>query len=80
MSCGCLNLSKGEKAIHDLLLSNSINFKMQITFSDLVSTRNGSLRFDFGIYNEMNNLLYLIEYDGEQHFIKKFNRFGGHDD
>ena len=79
MSCGCLNLSKGEKIIHDLLLANSINFKMQITFPDLISVRKGSLRFDFGVHDEMNHLLYLIEYDGEQHFIKKPNRFGGYD-
>jgi hypothetical protein len=26
------------------------------------------LRFDFGILDDNNNLIYLIEYDGEQHY------------
>ena len=26
------------------------------------------MRFDFGVYNDNNELLYLIEFDGEQHF------------
>ena len=30
--------------------------------------RNGLLRFDFAIFDKNNNLLGLIEYQGEQHY------------
>ena len=64
-SCGCLK-SKGEEKINKLLTSANINYKTQITFEDC--KYKSQLRFDFGIYDNQNNLLYIIEYDGEQHF------------
>jgi hypothetical protein len=67
-SCGC-NLSKNESLIAQIL--NTLNFKyiQQYTFQDLTSTGRecDKLPFDFAILNE-NKLLYLIEYDGIQHF------------
>lgn len=66
-SCGCMS-SRGEAKILEILLSNNINFKKQFVFSDLVSSRGGNLRFDFAILKENNDLDYLIEYDGIQHF------------
>ena len=67
-SCGCQSESIGEKAIRDLLTKNNIIFKEQFTFSDLIGKQNNKYRFDFGILNSNNNLLYLIEFDGVQHF------------
>lgn len=64
-SCGCLK-SKGEEKIAKILESYSINFKKQFTFDDLKYKR--KLRFDFAVLDDNNNLLYLIEYDGIQHF------------
>ena len=78
-SCGCLKISKGEEVVKKVLEENNISFRTQVTFSDLVSKRNGHLKFDFGIY-EKGQLICLIEYDGEQHTIRKPGRFGGHDD
>ena len=72
-SCGCL-CSKGELKIITLLKQNNINFKTQIKFKDCISNKNALLKFDFGIYNDDNKLLYLIEYDGEQHY--KQNSWG----
>lgn len=67
-SCGCLGQSKGEYYISELLKKEKINFKREITFSDLKDK--GFLRFDFGIYDKNNLLLFLIEYDGRQHIDK----------
>lgn len=64
-SCGCVN-SLGEKIIGDILRENNIIFQKEFVFTDLPTRR-----FDFGIINNNNELLYLIEFDGKQHF--RFN-------
>ena len=64
-SCGCLK-SKGEEKINYLLSKNNIIYKTQISFPDCIYKE--PLKFDFAIYNKNNQLLYLIEYDGKQHF------------
>lgn len=66
-SCGCMQ-SYGESVIEKALQSRNINYKKQVTFKGLTGIRGGVLRFDFGIYNDKDELLGLIEYDGEQHF------------
>lgn len=65
-SCGCLT-SKGEQEIEKILIENNISFKKQVSFSDLKGEKGGLLRFDFGIYQN-DTLLYLIEFQGEQHY------------
>ena len=70
VSCGCLH-SIGNQKIMDLLIKNHINFKSEVAFKDLISSKGGYPRFDFGVYDNNNNLLYLIEYQGIQHFIDK---------
>lgn len=67
LSCGCLN-SKGEAYIRQLLLSANLPFIAQYTFNDLIGKQNNKFRFDFAVFNENNELQFLIEYDGEQHF------------
>lgn len=64
-SCGCLN-SKGEEKINKILKENNIFFKTQYTFNDL--KKENLLRFDFAIFKN-GKLVYLIEYQGEQHYI-----------
>lgn len=66
-SCGCSIKSRGEKKIEELLLTMGINFKMQYKFSDLIGDVS-QLRFDFAIMDENNNLICLIEYQGQQHY------------
>lgn len=47
------------------------NFKKQYYFDDLyTNTKKDKLLFDFAIFNN-NKLIYLIEYDGIQHFNKE---------
>lgn len=71
VSCGCLRQSIGEKNIETILKLNNISYQKEYSFSDLLSENNVPLRFDFAIFNEENQLIRLIEYDGEQHFQKK---------
>ena len=47
--------------------NNNINFSKEYTFNDLKDKH--LLRFDFAIFDNNDNLLHLVEYDGDQHFI-----------
>ena len=60
-SCGCLK-SLGEFYINKILTENNINFKKQYSFP------NSLLKYDFAILDKNNNIIKLIEFDGEQHF------------
>lgn len=55
--------SKGEQAINKILTDNNLNFKEQVQFKDLPLQR-----FDFGVYNNDEELQYLIECQGEPHY------------
>ena len=54
--------SNGERKMAKLLREHGLEYKEQVTFDGLPL-----LRFDFGVYKE-NELLYLIEIQGEQHY------------
>lgn len=77
LSCGCLNRSIGELNIESILKENKILFKSEYTFLDLISKRDGYLRYDFAILDTQNNIpTRLIEFDGIQH-IRPCDYFGG---
>lgn len=66
-SCGCIK-SLGETLIKEILNELNYNFKQEYTFDDLISPFSKlKLRFDFGVLDNNNNLLFLIEYNGSQH-------------
>lgn len=70
ISCGCV-LSKNEALIAQKLDEANIKYIRQYSFDDLTTTGNsaGKLLFDFGVIDSQSKkLLYLIEYDGIQHF------------
>lgn len=67
--CPQCNESKGEQRIRKYLESNKIKFIKEFQFDDLIGTGNGFLRFDFAIFDN-NELISLIEYDGQFHFKK----------
>ena len=68
LSCGCLK-SKGEMRITQYLRERKINFIPQISFSDLFyKSEDAPLKFDFGIYDNNNKLILLIEFQGIQHY------------
>ena len=65
-SCGCLR-SKGELKIEQILKENNINYSKQYSFKNLTGIHNGLLKFDFAIFNENNQIDFLLEFDGRQH-------------
>lgn len=68
LSCGCLK-SKGEMLIAQYLRKRKINFNSQVSFSDLFyKSEDAPLKFDFGIYDNNNKLILLIEFQGIQHY------------
>ena len=69
-SCGCINYSIGEKNIITILKENNIQYKKEYTIKEI-----GNLRFDFAILNENNKVIKLIEFDGEQHYFERINRW-----
>lgn len=64
-SCGCIS-SKGENKISQYLINHNINYKPQYTFDDC--TYKGLLRFDIGVLDCNKNLVFLCEFDGQQHY------------
>lgn len=84
-SCGCDTSSKGERKIKSLLDEANVNYIQEKSFSDLkFDDTQHFARFDFYINNQ-----YLIEYNGQQHYIQgdgvfdneiKFNKTQEHDD
>lgn len=65
-SCGCIK-SYGEILIQQILEMHKIEYKREYSFDDLRGPNNGLLRFDFAIFKN-NELQYLIEFDGRNHF------------
>lgn len=71
ISCGCAHKSVGELTIENILQTHNINYQIQYKIPNFSEY---SL-FDFAIFDSDNQLLYLLEYDGEQHF-KVVSLFG----
>lgn len=71
-SCGCLKSSLEEKT-EKLLKDYNIRYKKEYHSDDLRGKKKQFLKFDFAILNNKNQLDYLIEVQGQQHF---FNSFG----
>lgn len=74
--CPQCNASKGEEKIRLYIESCEINYKIQYSFDNLIGINGGLLKFDFAIFDFNNNLLFLIEYDGEFHFEKQYDYDG----
>lgn len=67
---GCIKCagSNGEKIIKNILKENDIKYKPEYTFDDL--RYKNSLRYDFGILDDDNNLKFILEYNGRQHYFR----------
>ena len=65
------NMTRGEKAIYDHLLSTGYEFKKtffrEVTFNDLIGIGGNKLRYDFKVMIDEVKFV-LIEFDGAQHF------------
>lgn len=67
-SCGCL-VSKGEQKITKYLENSKINFISQYCIPEFrFEETNGIPRFDYAIFSQTNELLFLLEYHGKQHY------------
>ena len=67
-SCGCIK-SKGEMFINKWLVEHKINFIPQYSHDKIILSSGRRPFFDFAIFDENNNLLCLIEYQGKQHYF-----------
>lgn len=72
-SCGCATQSSPERYIINILEELNIQYVKQYSLSNCKNKY--PLRFDFAIFDD-DKLLYLIEYDGRQHF-EPIDWFGG---
>lgn len=71
--CPKCNESKGEKLIGEWLIKNNLKYETQYIFDDC--KYKNTLRFDFAVFRR-NELILLIEYQGEQHY-RAVEWFGG---
>ena len=71
-----MRASRGEIKIEDILRTAGMNFQEEYSFPDLISNNGRPLRVDFAVFDDDDNLMFLLEYQGIQHYIAK-SKFGG---
>lgn len=73
-SCGCL-ISYGEEQICRFFAEHKARIKREYSFDDLLSSAGNPLKFDFVLFDNDDNPIIAIEYQGQQHIID-FGEFG----
>lgn len=68
--------SRGEIKIHEILEENDLNFIEEYSFPGLTSPNGRPLRFDFVVFDDDDNIDFIIEYQGRQHY-EASSKFGG---
>ncbi len=70
--------SKGEKMISKWLKKHKLHFKSEYSFPNLKAIKR--LRYDFAILDDNDNVLALIEFQGDQHFhpVPRWGGLHGH--
>lgn len=68
--------SRGQIKIEQILKDAGLNFKEEYSFDDLFSNSGKPLRFDFAVFDDEDELEFLIEFQGIQHYEPK-DIFGG---
>ena len=71
-----MRASRGEIKIEEILTEAGLNFKMEYIFPELKSENGRPLRFDFVVFDDDNNIDFIIEYQGRQHY-EASSKFGG---
>ena len=71
-----MRASRGEIKIEEILQQAGLVFEEEYIFPDLVSSSGRPLSFDFAVFDDNNDLEFLIEYQGIQHYEAK-SKFGG---
>lgn len=72
-----MRASRGEIKIEEILREAGLNFQEEYSFSNLTSSNGRPLRFDFAVFDDNNDLDFLIEFQGIQHYQAK-SKFGGY--
>lgn len=72
-SCGCI-ISSGEEKIANILSENNIKFKKNLSHGLKLPT-GGFAKYDFSIFGSNDDLQYVIEYDGWQHYIQSDSKW-----
>ena len=72
-----MRASRGQIKIQEILKKAGLPFVEQYSFSDLLSSNGRPLRFDFAVFNDQEQLQFLIEFQGIQHYEAK-DKFGGY--
>ena len=72
-----MRASRGQIKIEEILKKAGLPFVEQYSFSDLLSSNGRPLRFDFAVFNDQEQLQFLIEFQGIQHYEAK-DKFGGY--
>ena len=57
-----MRASRGEIKIQEIPEMNNMNFQMEYTFPDLVSSSGRPLRFDFCVFDDNGAIDFLIEF------------------
>ena len=59
-----MRASRGEIKIEEILLAAGLHFEEEYIFPDLKSPNGRPLRFDFVVFDDDNNIDFIIEYQG----------------
>lgn len=68
--------SRLERKIFDILLEAGLPFEEEYEFPGLIGKSGRALRFDFCVFDDDNNIDFLIEAQGRQHYVP-VPHFGG---
>ena len=71
-----MKASRGEIKICDILTEAGVSFTEEYSFPDLVGRTKTPLRFDFAVLDDDDEVDFLIEFQGIQHYEPK-SKFGG---
>ena len=71
-----MRASYGEIKIQDILSRAGLPYIEEYSFNDLVSSSGHPLRFDFAVFDDDQELDFLIQFQGIQHYKPK-EKFGG---
>lgn len=71
-----MKASRGEIKIHEILEQSGLDFKEEYIFPGLNSPNGRPLRFDYVIFDDEENIDFIIEFQGKQHY-QPSQKFGG---
>lgn len=61
--------SRGEIKVESILQAAGLHYEKEFVIDELVTAKGRHLRFDFAVFDDVGALEFLIEYQGEQHYM-----------